>query len=312
MSSSEREDAAKLRLTGVVGATGFVGSAVMRALRASGDDPISLVPRAPHQYRADNSLAKPESGNGSVDQIFRRLDFFDADTFEPALCGLKRLFLMRPPAIGDVERWVFPLLDVAVGAGVERLVFLSVAGAETRAYLPHAKIEARLALLARRTELKVGILRPGFFAQNLLTAYREDIKHDDRLYVCAAAGKVAFVDTEDVGAAGARALIDGRLDGKAVSLTGPEALTFEDVAALLSEALNRLIVYTRASIPGFFCHRVFDRGSGLTEAVIITALHAGLRHGDAEAVSPELREMLGRPATSLPDVIARHVDAWRT
>jgi uncharacterized protein YbjT (DUF2867 family) len=101
---------------------------------------------------------------------------------------LKRLFLMRPPAIGNVERWVFSLLDAAMNAGIERIVFLSIASAERRAYLPHAKIEARLALLARRTELKVGILRPGFFTQNQLTAYQEDIKHDDRLYVCAAAG----------------------------------------------------------------------------------------------------------------------------
>lgn len=311
MSNSERKDTAVQRQTGVVGATGFVGSAVMRALRDSGADPISLVPHARDQNRADKPNAAPGTSGQPGDQISRRLDFFDADTVEPAMVGLKRLFLMRPPAIGDVERWVFPLLDVAVKAGVDRIVFLSVAGAETRAYLPHAKIEARLALLARSTGLRVGILRPGFFAQNLLTAYRDDIKHDDRLYVCAAAGKVAFVDTEDIGAVGARALIDGSLDGKAATLTGPTALTFEDVAALLSEALNRRIVYTRASIPGFFCHRVFERGSGLTEAAIITALHAGLRRGDAETVSPELPKILGRPATPLSDVIARHVDAWR-
>jgi uncharacterized protein YbjT (DUF2867 family) len=311
MSSNEREDSEVQRPTGVVGATGFVGGAVMRSLRDAGDDPISLVPRAQDQDRTDNAKAKPGFGDGSVAPIFRRLDFFDAHTFEPAMNGLKRLFLMRPPAIGNVERWVFPLLDVAVNAGVERIVFLSVVGAETRAYLPHAKIEARLALLARRTELKVGIVRPGFFAQNLLTAYREDITHDDRLYVCAASGKVSFVDTDDVGAVGARALIDGSLDGKAVRLTGPAALTFDDVAVLLSAALNRRIGYTRASIPGFFYHRVFDRGSGLMEAAIITALHAGLRRGDAEAVSPELPQILGRPATPMADVIARHVDAWR-
>ena len=310
LSGAAHHEIAVQRQTGVVGATGFVGSAVMRALRASGDEPISLVPRAQDQDFSDNPKTKLGPSDEAVGQNFRRLDFFDANTFKPAMAGLKRLFLMRPPAIGNVERWVFPLLDVAVSAGVERIVFLSVAGAETRSYLPHAKIEARLALLARRTELKAGILRPGFFAQNLLTAYREDIKHDDRLYVCAAAGKVAFVDTEDVGAVGARALIEGSLDGKAVSLTGPAALTFADVAALLSEALKRPIVYRRASILGFFCHRVFARGSGLIEAAIITALHAGLRRGDAEAVSTETPEMLGRPATPMAEVIARHVDVW--
>ena len=63
--------------TGVVGATGFVGSAVMRALRASGDDPISLVPRARDQDLADDSNAKQGSGTEKVDQIFRRLNFLD-------------------------------------------------------------------------------------------------------------------------------------------------------------------------------------------------------------------------------------------
>jgi uncharacterized protein YbjT (DUF2867 family) len=299
------------RMTGAIGATGFVGGAVMRALRDAGEDVVSLVPHAPVADSANTAKAKHFPSDTPADRHFRRLDFRDECTFEPAMQGLERLFLMRPPAIGNVVRWVFPLLDQAVKAGVERIVFLSVSGAETRAYLPHAKIEARLALLAQRTALKGGILRPGFFAQNLLSAYREDIKHDDRLYVCAGAGRVAFVDTEDVGAVAARALMDGSLDGKAATLTGPYTLAFDDVAALLSDALNRRIVYTRASIPGFFCHRVFHRGSNLFEALIITALHAGLRRGDAAAVSPALATLLGRPATRMAEVIARHVNAWR-
>ena len=304
--------------TGVIGATGFVGGAVARALRDAGEEVALLVPHAPVPDSAKPATAKHvprdaffDQNFRRFDQNFRRLDFRDARTFEPAMRGLKRLFLMRPPAIGNVERWVFPLLAEAIKAGVERIVFLSVAGAETRAYLPHAKLEARLAQLTQHTGLKVGILRPGFFAQNLLSAYREDIKHDDRLYVCAAAGKVAFVDTEDVGAVAARALMDGSLDGKAATLTGRCALTFDEVAALLSDALSRRIVYTRASVPGFFCHRVFHRGSNVMEALIITALHASLRRGEAAAVSPELATLLGRPATPMADVIARHVNAWR-
>ena len=296
--------------TGVIGATGFVGGAVLRALRSAGANPVSLLPRPLVERAAASATAEPRRCEETVDPIFRHFDFHDERTFEPAVSGLKRLFLMRPPAIGDVERVVFPLLEAAVKSGVERIVFLSVAGAETRAYLPHAKIEARLNQLTRSAGLKVGILRPGFFAQNLLSAYREDIKHDDRLYVCAGEGKVAFVDTEDVGAIGARALMHGCLDGKAAALTGPMALGFDDVAALLTKALNRPIVYIRASISGFFCHRVFHRHAGLMEAVIITALHAGLRRGHAEAITQEVETLLGRPETPMTAVIARHLDAW--
>ena len=310
MLNSKGEAPELRRQTGVIGASGFVGGAVMRALCSAGGSPISLIAHPQVQDAAARPAARKPCELPAV-PTFRRFNFHDGRTFEPAMSGLKHLFLMRPPAIGNVERLMFPLLDAAVKAGVERIVFLSVTGAETRAYLPHAKIEARLALLARRTELKVGILRPGFFAQNMLSAYREDIKRDDWLYVCAAGGKVAFVDTEDVGAVGARALTNGCLDGKAATLTGSTALTFDDVAMLLTKALNRPITYIRASIPGFLFHRVIDRGSGLLEAVIITALHAGLRRGDAEATTQKVEALLGRPATPLANVISRCLDAWK-
>lgn len=282
----------------------------MRALRRASANPISLIPRPEVHDAAVISTMNPGHWQEPQISIVRRFDFHDERTFEPAMKGLNSLFLMRPPAMGDVECRVFPLLEVAVMAGVERIVFLSVAGAEARAYLPHAKIEARLNQLSQSAGLKVGILRPSFFAQNLLSRYREDIKHDDRLYVCAAAGKVAFVDTEDVGAIGARALLDGNLDGRAVTLTGSTALSFDDVATLLTQALKRTIVYTPASIFRFFCHRVFHRGSGLMEALIITALHVGLRRGDAEVSTQEVEALLGRPATPMTAVIARHRDAW--
>jgi uncharacterized protein YbjT (DUF2867 family) len=296
--------------TGVIGGTGFVGGAVLRALCCAGAKPVSLLPHPLIEHTAACVTAEPRRRGEAVIPIFRHFDFLDERTFEPAMSGIKRLFLMRPPAIGDVERVVFPLIEAAVKSGVERIVFLSVAGAETRAYLPHAKIEACLIRLACSAGLNVGILRPGFFAQNLLSAYREDIKHDDRLYVCAARGRVAFVDTEDVGAIAARALMDGCLDGKAAELTGPIALGFDDVAALLTKALNRPIVYTHASIAGFFCHRIFHRHASLMEAAIITALHAGLRRGHAEAITEEVKTLLGRPATPLTVVVARHLDAW--
>lgn len=296
--------------TGVIGATGFVGGAVVLSLTQKYEASVSFVLRLPVGVIEDvHSGIRPNTAELSS-QEFRQLDFYDQRTFAPAMSGIKKLFLMRPPANGDVKRWVFPLLDVALRADVKRIVFLSVSGAETRAYLPHAKIEARLAHLASHSKSKVGILRPGFFAQNLLSAYREDISDDDRLYVCAADSRVAFVDTEDFGAAGARALVDGCLDGKAATLTGPSALTFGEVAALLSEALGRPIKYVPASIHGFFCHWVFHKGAGLTEAAIITALHAGLRRGNAESMFQEMSTASDRSATSVAQFFGRFVNAW--
>lgn len=276
----------------VIGATGFVGGAALRWLRAHGHRAVALVPR-------------PTKADVDADDA-RVFDFEAPGTFAAALAGCDRLFLLRPPHIGDVKRLVFPAIEAAAAAGVRRIVFLSVSGAESRSYLPHAKIEVRLQALAATSSVAVAILRPGFFAQNLLSAYREDIVDDDRLYVCANDGRVAFVDTDDLGDVAARALAFGILDGKAATLTGPAAIDFHQLAALLSEGLGRAIRYAPASLAGFFLHRVRHRGAGWMEAAIITALHAGLRRGDAATVDPALPGLLGRPATEVATVIQRH------
>ncbi len=288
----------------ITGASGFVGGAALRALVADGVAVVASAPRA--QERASTHPAVEH----------RPLDFFDARTFAPFVRGASSVFLLRPPHIGKVEETLNRFVDVAVEHGVSRMVFLSVAGAETRSYLPHAKVEAHLAIHAARG-LRVGIVRPTFFAQNLLSAYRTDIVEDDRVAVCAGAGRVAFVDTDDLGAVAARALTDGILDGRlgadAPALTGPAALTFTEVASLLSSALGRSIRYDEVSIPGFFRLRR-KRGDGVMQAVIITALHAGLRQGDAAAVTDAVPALLGRPAKSMQTVVARlapHLSAPR-
>jgi uncharacterized protein YbjT (DUF2867 family) len=273
----------------VTGANGFVGGATARALALRGVAVRRLV---------KNPQASDEAA----------FDFLRQDTHAPALDGCDALFLLRPPPLGDVERHIFPLVDTAVARGVRRIVFLSVQGAESRAYLPHAKVEAHLATLP--SSVAIGLMRPGFFAQNLVSAYRDDIRNDDRLYVCAAQGQVAFVDTEDLGIVAAQALAEGTLDGRAVALTGDVAHTFDDVARALSEVSAREIRYVPASLPGFFVHRMTRRGASFMEALVLTALHAGLRRGDGARIDHALGELLGRAPTSLRTVIERERSAF--
>lgn len=90
-----------------------------------------------------------------------------------------------------------------------------------------------------RSALDWTILRPGFFAENLIGAYRSDI-WAGRVFVPAGDGRVAFVAGRDLGAVAALALLDpADHAGRAYHLTGPHALGFTDVAGLLSAALGR-------------------------------------------------------------------------
>jgi uncharacterized protein YbjT (DUF2867 family) len=230
------------------------------------------------------------------------LDFLDPKTWPSALSGCDRLFLLRPPPISDMERTLIPFVDAAYAAGVQHVVFMSVAGAERRSWVPHRKVELHLERIGRAWT----ILRPGFFAQNVEDAYRRDIVEDDRLYVPAGRGRVAFVDVRDIGDVAALVLDDpSPFRGQALTQTGPRAIGFDELAALLTKALGRAIEYQPAAIAGYAAHLRRHRGMSWTQIAVQTILHLGLRRGDAEAVDPSVERLLGRPARSIESYVGR-------
>ncbi|WP_299518103.1 SDR family oxidoreductase [uncultured Serinicoccus sp.] len=279
----------------VVGAAGRVGGAVVASLR-SREVPVRALVRDPAALRARR-----------VGVEVARLDLRDPSTFAGAVAGGGALFVVRPPAIARVGPTVNAFVDAAVAAGVDHAVLASVAGADGNRLVPHHRIETHL----RATGVAHTLLRPGFFAQNLLGPYREDIRRDDRLYVPAGRGQVAFVDVRDIGEVAAQVLVEpsGHV-GAAYELTGPQAVTFDEVAALLSDALGRPIRYEPASALGYARHLRRD-GLPLAQTLVQTVLHVGLRRGDAAAVDPTLGRLLGHQPRTVADVIADHTHLWR-
>jgi uncharacterized protein YbjT (DUF2867 family) len=226
----------------------------------------------------------------------RRFDFEDRSTWQAALEGCTQVFLLRPPPISKVEETLNPFVDFARTRGVGHVVFLSVQGAESRPRIPHYAVEKHL----EQTGAEWTFLRPGFFAQNFTDAYRADVAEDDRVYVPAGKGQVAFVDVRDLGLVAARIFEAPTAHRRAgYRLTGPRCFTFDAAAAVLSEVTGRPIRYVPASVGGYLWHLVARRRLSLMQAVIQTYLHVGLRHGDAAVVDPLLGQLLGQPARDL-------------
>nr|WP_093424563.1 NmrA family NAD(P)-binding protein [Tranquillimonas alkanivorans] len=271
----------------ITGASGKSGREVRRALYSAGAPSRAGVrePRRPGEVR---------------------LDFRNPRTWEPALDGAQGVFLLRPPAIADIDETLGPFIDMARRLGIGHIVFLSVAGAERNPLLPHAAVERRL----RARPGDWTILRPGFFAQNLEDAYLRDIREENRLYVPAGHGRVAFLDLRDLGAAAALCLSHPEAHlGRSYTLTGPDAVTFDAVAAALSRATGRKIVYERASVPGYVRH-LRARGAPAGLVTVQTLLHVGLSFGQAAEVAPDLERMLGHPSRSIFDYIRDNVQLW--
>ncbi len=279
----------------VTGATGNVGRHVVRGLRGLG---VPFVAGG-----ADLGRLRRALGEGAA---ARHLDLAEPATYRGAVQGARGLFLLRPPPIANVKETLNVLIDEAILAGVEHVTFLSVDGADRQRWVPHHSVEAHLA----RRGISATILRPGFFSQNLGDAYLPDIRDRSEIYVPAGSGRVSFVDVRDVGEVAARTFAEASLRRKAWALTGPEAVTFEEVAAALSIELGRCIRYRPASIPGYAL-RLRRRGLPWMQVVVQTALHVGLRFGHASRVDPALRVLLGRPPTDIRKYVEDHRELWR-
>lgn len=272
----------------VTGATGNVGSAVVRACDALGI-PTRLAVRSPRPSSRDTVA----------------FDFAALERWDAALDGCDAVFLLRPPAIADMKTTLCPFVDRAYARGVRHVVFLSVAGA--RSWVPHRRVEEHL----EKRGSGWTILRPGFFAQNVEDAYRRDIVEDDRIYVPAGAGHVAFVDAHDLGEAAARVFLAAQTyDRRTLTLTGGESIDFGTLAGLLGRTCGRVIRYQPASVPGYLLHLSVRRKLPLAQAAIQTVLHVGLRRGDAATVDPTLAELLGRAPTRMETYVAREAAAW--
>jgi uncharacterized protein YbjT (DUF2867 family) len=185
-------------------------------------------------------------------------------------------------------------------------VFLSVAGAGKNRVVPHRKVEDHLRGLGDHYTN----LRPGFFAQNLQSAYLRDIVDDGRIYVPAGHAPVNWIDVRDVADVAALVLSDPAPHrGQSYTLAGPGAVPWSAVTAALSAALRRPIRYEPASVLGYLRHlsrRGLPRGAQLVQ----TALHVLLRVGQGATEDPALEQLLGRPGRSIQEYVADHVSVW--
>ncbi len=278
----------------VIGALGNVGSAVVEELQARG-----AAVRAADLFPEKIS----ERFGAGVEAV--GFDFAKPETYQPTFAGIKKMFVLRPPQITDIQKMMVPALEAAKTTGVEHIVFLSLIGIESNTVVPHYKVEQWL----RASGLKYTFLRASFFMQNLNTVHRAEIQDRDMIEVPVGTAKTSFLDARDIGAVAALALTEAGHENKAYDLTGSQALDYYQVAALFSEVLGRKITYTNPSPFTFFVH-LLQRGTKLIFAVIQTWLYNNTRKGMADTVTGEVKRLLGRDPILLKQYIEDYKDCW--
>ena len=235
----------------------------------------------------------------------RQFDFKDSQTFGPALRGVRKVFLMLPPGLGNLNGTIFPFISACASSRVEQIVLLSLQGAEKAEYLPHRKIEREIL----RQGVPYTFLRPSYFNQNFLTTHREEVKRESRIFIPAGAGKTAFVDTRDVAEVAFKSFFNGSHLGKAYELTGTERLDYFQVAEIFSKVLGRKICYVNPSLPSFVLEN-WRRGNNWGRTVVMAAIYTSARLGRAAHLAADLQNLLQRPSISFRQFVEDYKKSW--
>lgn len=278
----------------VMGALGNVGSEVVKYLLEQG---VSV--------RAADIFPDKLKGRfgDEVEPVW--FDFNKPETFAPTFTGIRRMFLIRPPQITNIQKEMVPALEAAKTAGVRSIVFLSLIGIEQNTVVPHYKVEQWLI----NSGLDYTFLRCSFFMQNLNTTHRAEIRDDSEIYIPAGKARTSFLDVRDIGAVAAMVLTRSGHEKKAYDLTGSEALDYYQVAELFSQVLERKITYKNPSALSFFL-RQLQRKSKLMFALVTTWLYSNTRNGMANVVNAEVEHLLGRKPKLMRQYIVDYKENW--
>jgi uncharacterized protein YbjT (DUF2867 family) len=279
----------------ITGAMGNIGRAVIAQL-GEAEVPVRAVDLDP------TSVAE---AFGHVDAA--RFDFTDPATWT-VFESVDTMFLVRPPALSNISRDMIPALEAAKRAGVQHMILLSLQGAENNKVVPHAKIEAWL----RESGLAWTFVRPSFFMENLSTTHVSDIRDRDCLMVPAGKGATAFVASEDVARVATAALLDPASHvNRAWTPTGPQALTYDQVAATLTDVLGRPIRYGRPGIARYLIHATRTLDLPVAMALVTTAIYTIARLGKASGLTDDVQTVTGQAPIDFEQWAQRHRHVWQ-
>ncbi len=273
----------------VTGATGTIGSQVARRLLADGLS-IRVASRRPEALieLAELGPATPV-----------RLDLEDPSTYAEAFAGVDVVFLVGPGGPGFGGR-VREALAAAREAGVQHVVRYSALGASSDGFFPIAREHGIADEAVERSELAWTILQPTFYMDNFINFQGDAIRGQGAFYGASKGGKAAYVSSDDIAAVATAVLRDPAAHaGQRYTLTGPQAHADDDVAALIGEPIR----YVDVGDEGLAAS-LRERGSTEFFVESMVGLEQVKQRGYAEAVSPDVEKVLGRPAQGFGEFLA--------
>ncbi|WP_371934703.1 ergot alkaloid biosynthesis protein [Streptomyces sp. KL118A] len=296
----------------MLGASGNTGGAVTKTLQAYGartsgaqtsGAPSSGMSPSGMSIRTTSTKDVRSTGTDHV-----RFDWSDPDTYATAVAGVDRVYLIAPVGVADPVPPVEAFLAEARRAGVQRTVFLSSSAVRTGD--PGL---GQVASLVQSVMPEWAVLRPTWFMQNFVGRHplAEAIRSSREFDTAAGDGKQAFVDAGDIGATAAALLLDDTAHNSEFYVTGPESISYDDAAAVLTEAIGEPIRHIAVSVEQRVRQYV-DSGYPADFSASLAGLDDLIRTGQNDFVADTVNRFTGRPPRSLQEFMSEHRDKLLT
>lgn len=288
-----QSDSKRVLVTGA----GVTGGEVLRQLVAAKCNARALV-RNPQKADSLRTLGV---------QLFQG-DFSDKDAWKRALDGVDAVFSITLPH-RDAVAWNSTFLDCAKESAITGIVQLSGMTVAPSSPAQFHRQMSQCDEAVKASGIGYTILQPNVYFQNML-AMAAPIRAHGSFRSAVGDARISMIDVRDIAAVAVKVLIENRHDGGVHVLTGPEVLTYYDVARLLTEAVGKSIRYEALS-PDEAIQQLI--GLGVPEPVARSRVdvHRSFSSGAFATVTNVVQSLLNRPARSFSEFARDHAAQFR-
>ncbi len=245
-------------------------------------------------------------------------DFDKPGSLAAAFAGGTRMMMISTLSVGRRAQQHQRAIEAAIAAGVRHIVYTSSGGLSpqnpAKVVRDHLSTEQAL----QRSGVACTILRDSLYAEVPATQIAPRAIAIGKWISSAAEGRVGFVSRHDCVAVAANVLTTAGHEGRTYEITGPELLSYRDVAEIASRIVARPIEYvvvsdeemrsllTAAGVPKDYVEGMSTDGIGTSSSEDIVTYERGIREGYFAVQSDHVRQILGRPPMSVRDVMLAH------
>ncbi len=269
-------------MIGVTGATGGVGSRVVRHLLARADPPrVVAIARRPH--------AVPDAPRLTV----RRADYDDPTSLRDAFTGLHTLvFISSDGVIEPMRRHHEHAIAAAIDAGVDHIVYTSVVDVTPDSRFYYAAVHRETEALLAESGLDHCLARTSIFADYFVATWVAPALEDGTLALPAGTGRMSLVSRDDTARALAVAAVSRR-EG-ILELTGGSALTAGQICEITEAVTGRRLCYLALDEEAYRQRLAEKQAPGwLVDA--FTSLFTSVQEGRFDVVSADVPTLIGEP-----------------